>query len=718
MKTHEKVRKNHLFIILFIAAAIVGATFYIWLRYSSGILSNNTVDKMSEVYLQEISTQKIGHLKTGFDGQYSRLQMLADLVSDDDLSSDEKLEAYLSRMEKYNSFSFIAFVDNNGYYHSADGVYPIASKISSMSDLLEGGRLISYDETLLGDNMLVIGMNIDPIAYGDTSFFAVIAGYANDNLSEILSMTAENSRMHTAICTNSGNWVLKCRHEDGILTGSNIFSGMRKYAEFSEGYSADDLEENISGGKEGLAVYTMNGETKYLYYMPIPDTDWFVVTMIPYEVISESIEAFGTDLNINAAVVMVIVSLTIIVVFLAYYRALKKANAATEEARKQAERANKAKSEFLSHMSHDIRTPINGIIGMVNIASKHYSEPNKVKDCIQKISEASDHLLMLVNDVLDMNRIESGKMVIAHEPMDIRALVENCAAIISGQIMSRQIEFNCEFGPFYHQYVFGDELHMRQLLINILGNSVKFTHDGGTILFRVEQLAYDDGKAKFRFVIEDNGIGMSDEFRKKIFEAFSQEHNGSRTNYVGTGLGMAITKQFVDLMNGTIDVQSKVGEGSRFTVDLEFDVDAERTSAYKNSEYGGAVNLAGIHVLLVEDNELNREIAQELLQSEGVQVTTALNGGEALEVFTSAPEGTFTLILMDIMMPVMDGYQTTRAIRSSSHPDAKKIPIIAMTANAYEEDVSNALAAGMNAHVSKPIDIEKFFSVLSKYKKQ
>jgi CheY-like chemotaxis protein len=354
-------------------------------------------------------------------------------------------------------------------------------------------------------------------------------------------------------------------------------------------------------------------------------------------------------------------------------------------------------------------------MGMTNIALKNKDNNDKVVDCLYKISSSADHLLTLVNDVLDMSKIESGKVVMVHEPLDVRTMIDNCASIIGGQIMTRELTFEKEFTGIKHPYVLGDELHIRQILINILSNAVKFTPDGGTITFRASEVSCTGDKATFNFEVEDNGIGMSEEFQDKIFDAFAQEDSkGSRTNYMGTGLGMTITKQFVDLMGGTISIKSKLSEGSCFTVTLELDINPE-----KKDEVVEVVtkDIGGMKLLLVEDNLLNMEIAQEILEDEGAIITTAENGEIALETFTGSEPGTFDAILMDIMMPVMNGLDATKAIRASSHPEAKTIPIIAMTANAYAEDVKASFEAGMNAHIAKPINVPLLISTLNKYKK-
>ena len=383
------------------------------------------------------------------------------------------------------------------------------------------------------------------------------------------------------------------------------------------------------------------------------------------------------------------------------------------EAKEQAEFANSAKSEFLAHMSHDIRTPINGIIGMTEIAHRHLDDTVKIEDCLNKIDLTSHHLLSLINDVLDMSRIESGMAEVNLAPMNMHRFIDNCGSIIMGQLHGRDLKFETVIGDLKHPDVIGDELHTRQIMLNILGNAVKYTRDGGSITLEVTELEeFGQGMVTYRIVVSDTGIGMKPEYVKHIFEEFTQEDGGSRTTYAGTGLGMAITKDLVEILGGTIDVWSELNVGSRFTVEIPLRIDRSekktRIKATKNS-------IEGVKILLVEDNELNLEIAQELLEDAGAIVTTAENGQAAYDVFTSSPIGTFDIILMDIMMPIMNGYDATRAIRAFDRGDAGIIPIIAMTANAFDEDVRKSKQAGMNSHLSKPIDIASVIKTISDY---
>lgn len=384
-----------------------------------------------------------------------------------------------------------------------------------------------------------------------------------------------------------------------------------------------------------------------------------------------------------------------------------------QSAAQEANSANQAKSDFLSHMSHDIRTPLNGIMGMTDIALKNIGNQDKVSDCLKKISSSSQHLLGMINDVLDMSRMESGKTKANHESFDLRLCINNCISIIGGQLETRNLDLIKEVREFDHPYLIGDELHMRQVFINILGNSVKFTLDGGKIYFRAMEMESTDDRALFRFELADTGIGMKEEFLPRLFDAFAQEDDGMRTTYKGTGLGMAITKRFVDLMGGTIAVESKLNVGTTFIIEIWIDIDKEAKAAACIETVQGDLN--GMKVLLVEDIELNLEIAQSILEDVGAVITPAMNGQEAVDAFTGNPDGTFDVIIMDIMMPVMDGITATKTIRAMERPDAKTIPIIAMTANAYEEDIRNTKAAGMNAHLSKPIDTGILFNTLSRF---
>lgn len=441
---------------------------------------------------------------------------------------------------------------------------------------------------------------------------------------------------------------------------------------------------------------------------------------IPYDSYELSDYLYQTkDVIAIAAVIVtciVIFGLTLSRIRQKSYRLLETKNAELQVAIRNAEKANRAKSEFMAHMSHDMRTPINGIMGMLNIAEKNPEDADRQEDCRKKIKTSAEHLLSLINDVLDINNLESGKLELTDEKFSIRELVGNCMVILNGQAAARNISLTADFGEpdeLPHEYFTGSPLHIKQILINIAGNAVKYNKPDGSVEIRCRQVSEEDGTARICFEIADTGQGMSREFLEHIFEPFTQEESGARTTYQGAGLGMTITKRLVDHMGGTIQAESKPGTGSIFTVILPFKVVYQ-----EKQEENGAPDMAGVagkHVLLVEDNDLNREIAEYILEESGMKITSAVNGQEAVDLFKESELYTYQIIFMDIMMPVMDGHEATRAIRSLDRPDAAEIPIVAMTANAFAEDVQAAKDAGMNEHMAKPIEPENINRALSRW---
>lgn len=411
------------------------------------------------------------------------------------------------------------------------------------------------------------------------------------------------------------------------------------------------------------------------------------------------------------------VSFVIIFVLLLLVYSLSVSRKKQMEALKEAQDANAAniaKTTFLNHMSHDIRTPMNAIVGFTDIAMKR--KPDKeVENCLKKIRQSSEYLMTLINDVLDISRIESGKLEYKPVPVDFRNMTDTVLSIARGYIENRDLNFCVSREELKTPYVMADELRIREVLLNIISNAVKFTKDGGTISFAAENApGNDDHHIIIRYRISDTGIGMSEEFQSRIFDEFSQENDGARTSYKGTGLGMAIAKKYVDLMGGKIEVSSRQGIGSTFTVEIPLRI-AEQVLTEKEEKLRKDMDLHGLHVLLAEDNDLNAEIAVSLLEEQGMIVTRAADGKSALLQFCNTAPGTFDLILMDIMMPEMNGYETTKAIRNlSDRPDGKEIPIIAMTANAFAEDVQAALDAGMDDHVAKPMDMDILISAIEK----
>lgn len=396
-----------------------------------------------------------------------------------------------------------------------------------------------------------------------------------------------------------------------------------------------------------------------------------------------------------------------------YTKNLESKNLELREAVFQAQKANAAKSSFLSRMSHDIRTPLNGIIGLIKINETHMDDRELVKTNQDKMLVSADHLLSLINDVLQMSKLEDENIEISHEPIDLGEISREVGTIISGRTAEAGIAFEVGKQELPVSYVYGSPLHIRQIFLNIYGNCIKYNKPHGKVTTTLKCLGEKNGIVTYRWTISDTGIGMSEEFLKHIFEPFVQEHSDARTVYSGTGLGMSIVKKIIDRMNGTIVVTSKEGEGSTFVITLPFEI-AEKPEEIP-AEMDGEVNIAGLHLLLAEDNELNAEIARTLLEDEGAITTIVNDGQQAVDIFSRNKPGTFDAILMDIMMPEMDGLSATKAIRALDREDAGTIPIIAMTANAFDEDEKKCMEAGMNAHLVKPLDIQKMKEAVCRY---
>ena len=409
----------------------------------------------------------------------------------------------------------------------------------------------------------------------------------------------------------------------------------------------------------------------------------------------------------------------------------KKINRKISEARQAAEQASRSKTQFLANMSHDIRTPMNAIVGLTKLMQHHLNDPKTLDSYIHKLQSSSEYLLGLINDILDLSKIESGSIELKKESMNLREITEQIAAIIRPNARSGGKKFTTSVGNFDHENVLGDPIRLRQVLMNLLSNAVKYTQEGGEICLYMEELSSDKKYAKYRFTVEDNGMGMTEEFLQHIFEPFARAEMLSN-EIQGTGLGMAITKSIVDTMRGSVEVYSTLGKGSRFEVVLPFALDetaSERRQQDKKQDSVSAVDRAedireetgsilnGMHFLCAEDNDLNAEILKSMLELKGASCVICPNGKQAVEAFEKPQADQYDAVLMDVQMPVMNGYEASRRIRTSRIPFGKTIPIIAMTANAFSEDVKRSLEAGMDAHVSKPIDLEVLEKELWRLKK-
>ena len=478
----------------------------------------------------------------------------------------------------------------------------------------------------------------------------------------------------------------------------------------------NEIIQILKENKDSKHIYHLNSKGAGYYGIMLKQSNYYIFAYIPDSVVFES---FIVE---TIAITFIYLIFVLVLRYISHRNSLirqakeqEKEKMHQEEllrAAKKAEAANIAKTEFLQRMSHDIRTPINGIIGMVEVGDHYSKDIEKQADCREKIRYASNTLLELVNEVLDMSKLESGEIVLEEVGFNIDQLSDETVVILEEVAKERNIQIVQEGRSITHPYLIGSPTHVKRVLMNVLSNAVKYNRDNGSIYISYKELESNKpGYSLFEFTCRDTGIGMSKEFQDKIFEPFAQEHMGSRSKYVGTGLGMPIAKSLVEKMGGTIEFTSQEGVGSQFVIRIPFKIDEEhKTEAVKEAT---SASIEGLSVLLVEDNELNMEIAKFIIENEGANVTCATNGKEAVNIYKKSPEF-FDIILMDIMMPEMDGYEATKVIRSLD----SKIPIVAMTANAFTEDKIKAKKAGMNTHLSKPLDKDTLVQVVAKFCKK
>ena len=500
--------------------------------------------------------------------------------------------------------------------------------------------------------------------------------------------------------------------DDGIVVASNNESLL------GQNTADNEVVQAMKKHTDSQHIYHLNNAGTKCYGIMLKQRDYYIYAYLP-----------DTEVLHNLPFSVTSVILLYLLMFSIFWFWTYKANQAHQKqeqekdekykaelliAAKKAEAANQAKTEFLQRMSHDIRTPINGICGMVDVADRYADDMEKQTECRAKVKDASNLLLELVNDVLDMSKLETDEIVLEEIPFNLSKISKEVLVVIEQIAEEQNIRIEWEKKEITHRDFIGSSEYVKRVMMNILSNAVKYNKANGSIYISCMEIPSEQpGMTTIEFVCRDTGIGMSDEFQKHIFEPFTQEHEGSRTKFTGTGLGMSITKKLVEKMDGTITFESKEGVGTTFVIRIPFKIDPDADKREEQKDVSEK-SIKRLHILLAEDNELNMEIAEFVLQNEGAEVTKAWNGQETVERFRNSEPGEFDAILMDIMMPVMNGYEAAKMIRSLDREDAKTIPVIAMTANAFTEDRRRAKEAGMDEHISKPVDVKSLIKVIRK----
>ena len=534
-------------------------------------------------------------------------------------------------------------------------------------------------------------------------------------IAERFSLSFYNDTGFSYVVNREGSILMRSMHRNSNRTFHNLFDIIDSQG--NDAKQINSFEAALKDGNRGVARFQYQEEDYVFCYVPMETAqDWYVVSIVPNRVIMEQADSIVK--NSQVFLVLIIGSAILMATFFIIYRnSTRRVLLAEEEACKAAESANIAKSQFLSNMSHDIRTPMNAVLGMTKLAMDHADEPDRVREYLKNISLSGQLLVGLINDILDMSKIESGKMTLNIDIGSLDTLLENITKIIQPLAVKKNLKFDIRLHGVEHKALYFDALRMNQVLINLLSNAVKFTPENGSVSMDItESPSENENCTHLNFCIADTGIGMSPEFQAHIFDSFTREQNDRVNSIEGSGLGMAISKMIVDMMDGTIRVDSEAGKGSTFTVDLKFLIPDEMEQENLAARISGEeISLSGRHILLAEDNAINQQIAYELLTELGAAVVTADDGLACVQEFEKTSPGYFDLILMDIQMPVMNGYEAAEKIRGMDRTDAATIPIFALTADAFAEDIEAAKKAGMNSHLAKPLDIPGMMREIQRY---
>ena len=677
------------------------------------------------------------------NGYYSRLRMLEDFLTQEGVRSIE-----LDRNKKFfeawqkESESTLIFLQENGKAITTDGTklrVDMPSKL--LLDLRNGyniGKLVSLDYNQKKKDGYLVAIPCQEYTIKGETYTAIGTLYDHSKLDSMLSVKSYNGNAYLFMLDNDGNITYTNQKEDKFFRNYFLLKHLKGDQAITE-EEADSLQKKLDGREQGVELVESD-KPYYLGYCPIENNNTMLICIVEKSVVDNVLKDYQKIIVFETKLMAGFILLLFAGLFYSISRRslaeqkaeyekrnneiqtqamkemeesnkkLKKAKNITTEALQTAENANKAKTDFLSNMSHDIRTPMNAIIGMTSLIRHDAGNKAKVIEYADKIDISSQHLLGIINNVLDMSKIEAGKTVFKYTDFSILDFITELNTIFHSQIDEKNQTLTIIKENIRHEWVNGDQVHLMQIFSNLVSNAVKYTQEGGKIQFLVEECETKSSVyAKYRFLVSDNGMGMSADFKDTIFDAFTRAESSMTNKIQGTGLGMAITKNLVEAMGGTIDVESELGQGSCFEVLIDLRIAEDRfvSSAEQAEKDEPAGNvLKEMRFLCAEDNELNAEILMELLKIEGAECTICENGKRVLEAFEQSAPGDYDMILMDVQMPVMNGYEATKAIRRSSHELAKTIPIIAMTANAFSEDIQHSLAAGMNAHVSKPVEMK------------
>ncbi len=843
-----KSKATRVLLISCIAVLSLCGVIFILLTTTVNQKISSTINDIGTIYMSGMSEQIARHFGTMIEMNLDQIQGIVNRTPPETIKNDEEMMEELTISGQVRSFDSLALYTTEGEFIMVYGEeIHLIDPEPFLQSLNNHQNKVAVGQTSSGKDMILMGVDASyPLSNGKECT-ALVATLPVEYINEMLTLDDNNSTGWAHIIRSDGSYVIR----NSNAYRDSYFERLRE--EVSGGDKnpeqyVEELRQAMSEGENYSAVLEVDNEKRHIYCSSLPDSEWYLINVMPYGMMDDLITQLGAQRTGSILMCYGAIIVGFLITFVIYYRLTKQQIRDIEEARQEAVRANMAKSEFLSNMSHDIRTPMNAIVGMTAIATANIDNIQQVKNCLKKITLSSKHLLGLINDVLDMSKIESGKMTLNMDIVSLRETMEGIVSIVQPQLKTKNQHFDVFIHDIEVENVYCDSVRINQVLLNFLSNAIKFTSEGGTIHISLseEESPKGDNYVRVHFRVKDNGMGMSREFKEKIFESFAREDNKRVHKTEGTGLGMAITKYIIDAMKGTIEVESEQGKGTEFhvTLDLEranvveedmklpdlhmlvvdddeqlcqttafslqeigvkaewtfdgesavqmvekrhnknddyhavlidwkmpdmdgietareirkhmgsnvpillmsaydwSDIEKEAREAgingfiskplfkstlfYGLKQYTGLVEeetvdhaaqefeLEGLKILLAEDNDLNWEIADELLSSLGLELERAENGQICVEKFCASEVGFYQAILMDIRMPIMSGYEATEAIRALDREDAK-LPIIAMTADAFSEDRERCLACGMNAHIAKPIDVKEVVRLLEKH---
>ncbi len=683
---------------------------------SAGVYSR--IVKMEEEVcwdrLENATSSTADKIKTRMKDNQSFLQTLAEAyVLTHNIDDLEAVGAYLDSVVSMTIFERIDVILPDESLITQGGETAERGGESSYEELLAKGAHITQRRTSSFTGKEVICC-VAPITDGEKVHGLLVGTISCDTLNETFEVFTygEEAQLYLIDCTD-GNYLMDNWHE----TLGNIYElGPRKSADSDEMLDFVPTIINRERGRFAFISRT-NGEISYQYCAPVDGYNWEVCVVVQEDV------AFTNANELKDVLFAVGLGEFLLILLYVVWNAWLNMTAVKNERKIQhleyETAKNDARSKFISNMSHDIKTPLNGIVGMVEIIKNHRKEDRVVDDCLQKIEISARYLSTLTSDMLDVNEMENNKLVLQREPVDLQALLEEVDSMMERQAGEAGVSYTSDYSGLQNPYILGSGVHIKRILVNLIGNAVKYSkHAGKQVWVSVveEEMQIAKDRKMYRFIIKDNGIGMSEEFQKNMYKAFEQETIDARSEYQGYGLGLTIVNYLIKKMKGTIELESAKGVGSTFTVSIPLPLDTRREKREQSLEV--KTDLSGMKILLVEDNEFNMEIANILLSDAGAGVDMAIDGKLATELFAASEPNTYDIILMDIMMPVMDGCEAAKAIRAMERPDAASIPIIAMTASTFSEDVKRCKDAGMNVHVPKPLDVKQLMTTIMQLVKQ